>query len=174
MPRKNSDAAPAKGKEEPIFSAVLTPHRSLSPAGFLLLMTGIGACSFGAGLAFWLIGAWPVVGFMGLDVALVYLAFRVSYSSARICEEVELTRSSLIVRKVDAKGRAREFRFHPYWARLEVERTAEAVVGLRITSHGRRLPLGRFLGPADRESFAAALGEALRSARSGEAMSGTG
>jgi uncharacterized membrane protein len=161
--RKNQDAA-----EAPIFSAVLTPHRSLGPGGFVLVMTALGLSSFAAGLAFWLMGAWPVMGFMGLDVALVYGAFRLSYRSARAFEEVELTRNTLLVRKVDAKGRKREFRFHPYWARLEIERSDESVVGLRIASHGRRLALGRFLGPADRESFAAALGDALRVARGGE------
>src|SRR5262249_39934097 len=52
--------------EPTIFSAVITPHRSLSNVGFVLVMTLIGCISFTGGMFFYLIGAWPVVGFLGL------------------------------------------------------------------------------------------------------------
>lgn len=154
-------------QDEPLFSAVLTPHRSLSGKGFTALMLAIGASSLTAGLIFWLAGAWPVVGFMGLDVLAVYVAFRVSYRAARAFEHVEMTRNSLVIRKVDAKGNSRVYRFHPYWARLEVDHSyGKGVTDIRLTSHGRRISLGSFLGPDDRDSFAAAFADALKSARS--------
>ena len=62
--------------EPTLFSAVLTPHRSLGRVGFLVLMALIGGISFVAGIVFLLIGAWPVFGFFGLDVLLLYWAFR--------------------------------------------------------------------------------------------------
>ena len=52
----------------PAFRAVQTHHRSLSPSGFLILMIAISLVSFCVGLAFLLMGAWPVMGFFGLDV----------------------------------------------------------------------------------------------------------
>ena len=48
--------------EPTIFSAVLTPHRSLSPTGFLMFMLVLGGISFATGMVFFLAGAWPVLG----------------------------------------------------------------------------------------------------------------
>src|SRR4026209_2898607 len=73
------------------FSAVLTPHRSLGPKGFMVLMGAVCAVSFGTGLLFYLLGAWPVIGFMGLDVALIYIAFRLNYRPARLSQTEPLT-----------------------------------------------------------------------------------
>ena len=149
--------------ESPLFSVVLTPYRSLSPAGFNAVMAIFIAGSFTIGLAFWLLGAWPVVGFCGLDIALLQLAFRLNYRSARMAEEICLTRRLLLVKKIAASGHAIETGFNPYWARLEVDRhPAIGVTALRIASHGRRLDIARFLGPRERETFAAALRGAAR------------
>ena len=46
----------------------------------------IGLVSFAAGAMFFVVGAWPVVGFLGLDLLLIYLAFRASYRSGRAYE----------------------------------------------------------------------------------------
>ena len=67
--------------EPTLFSAIITPHRSLSSTGFLIFMLCIGGISFAAGMVFLMLGAWPVFGFFGLDVALVYWAFRANYRS---------------------------------------------------------------------------------------------
>ena len=60
----------------PLFSATITPHRSLGRKGFIIVMCAIGGISFIAGLVFLIAGAWPVMGFFGLDVLLVYWAFQ--------------------------------------------------------------------------------------------------
>ena len=86
--------------EPPIFSATLTPYRSLGPTGFLILMGCLGGASFATGVVFILLGAWPVFGFLGLDVFLVYLAFRANYRAANAYEQVTVTASELTVRKV--------------------------------------------------------------------------
>jgi uncharacterized membrane protein len=152
--------------DAPIFAARLSPHRSLSPVGFNLLMIAIVGVSFVAGLSFWLMGAWPVVGFFGLDILLIQQAFRLNYRAARAFEEFEVTRARLTVRKVSASGRRREYAFNPYWARLEVDRRPDRLISaLRIASHGRRLDIAGFLGPEERESFSAAFSAALAEAR---------
>ena len=156
--------------ESPLFRVVLTPYRSLSPAGFNAVMAVFVFGSFTIGLAFWLLGAWPVVGFCGLDIALLQLAFRLNYRSARVAEEIRLTRELLSVKKITASGFAVETGFNPYWARLEVDRhPAIGVTAVRIASHGRRLDIARFLGPHERETFATALGAALAKARTAAA-----
>ena len=86
--------------ERPLFSAILTPHRSLGRRGFLALMLAIGCISFAAGLVFFIAGAWPVVGFLGFDVLLVYWAFRANYRAAGAYEEVTMTPTQLKLRRV--------------------------------------------------------------------------
>lgn len=158
--------APTNAGEPPIFTAVLKPYRSLSSRGFALLMGAILACTTAIGLAFWLAGAWPVVGFCGLDALLIQFAFRMNYRAARAAEEISLTRERLSVRKISPSGIAVETGFNPYWARLEIDRHPEiGVTRVRIASHGDRLDVARFLGPRDREGFATDLAAALASVR---------
>lgn len=141
--------------------AVLSPHRSLPPAGFAALMSVLGGVSFFAGMLFVWRGAWPVTGFFGLDVGLVYLAFRLNYRSGRARERIRLAEDALTVERVGVRGDRRRWSFQPYWLRVRFEETDEDSNRLVITSHGRSLVLGVFLGAAERRRFAALLTEAL-------------
>jgi uncharacterized membrane protein len=151
----------ATEETEVFLDAVLTPHRSLPPTGFLVLMAVLGGVSFVAGMVFVLLGAWPVMGFFGLDVALVYLAFRLNYRSARRQERVRLARDALTVERIGVRGDRRLWSFQPFWARIVFEETDEDQNRLFITSHGRSLILGSFLGAGERRRFASALKDAL-------------
>jgi uncharacterized membrane protein len=154
--------------EPTIFSATITPHRSLGSTGFLVLMLGIGGVSFVAGVTFLLIGAWPVFSFLGLDVLLIYWAFRINYRAARAYEEVTVTTSELTVRKVSHRGSVREWTLNPLWVRLE--RVAHEEFGIErlfLISHGRRLSIAACLGPDEKASFAGALSAALSEAKRG-------
>lgn len=154
--------------DEPIFKALLTPHRSLGRTGFLILM-GVLTVGWGAvGLFFLSIGAWPVFGFFGLDLLAVYIAFRLNYRAARAREEVSVSRTLVDIRKTAPSGRTEEHRFNPFWAGFSVARHEEiGITGMAVEGQGRRVPLGRFLNPDDRESFASAFGRALATARAG-------
>jgi uncharacterized membrane protein len=162
-------AADNAARDEPtLFSAVLTPHRSLGRTGFVVLMCLIGGISFAAGLMFFIAGAWPVMGFFGLDVLLVYIAFKVSYRSAAAYEQVTMTPSTLTVRKVSHRGKVAEWTLNPVWVRLQREANEEfGLERLFLVSHGRRLPVATFLGPQEKASFASALSAALGEARRG-------
>ncbi len=151
--------------ETPLFDALLTPHRSLSPRGFLLVMGALCALSFGGGLFFFLSGAWPVVGFMGLDVLLVWVAFRLNYRHARQYERLVLTRDALAVERVTHYGERRAWSFQPAWVRVEIEEPAEPDTPLLLRSHGRRLSIGSFLSAEERLDLARALRAALAEAR---------
>lgn len=152
--------------DEPFFRALLTPHRSLGRTGFLLIM---GAMMFAwavTGVIMLSHGAWPVFGFFGLDVLGLYIAFRLNYRAARAREEVSLSRTRLDIRKVAPSGRAQEHRFNPFWARLSIRRHQEiGIVGMAVESRDLSVPIGSFLNPDDRESFAAAFGRALATAK---------
>jgi len=162
-------AADNAAPDEPtLFSAVLTPRRSLGRTGFVVLMCLIGGISFVAGLVFFIAGAWPVMGFFGLDVLLVYIAFKVSYRSAAAYEQVTMTPSTLTVRKVSHRGKVAEWTLNPVWVRLKREANEEfGLERLFLVSHGRRLPVATFLGPQEKASFASALSAALGEARRG-------
>jgi len=154
--------------EPKIFSAIITPHRSLSPTGFLVFMLCIGGLSFVSGVMWLRAGAWPVFGFQGLEVLLVYWAFRANFRAARAYEEVTVTASELTVRKVSHRGGVREWTLNPVWARLD--RIVHAEFGIErlfLVSRGRQLSIAGFLGPEEKASFARALSTALGEAKRG-------
>jgi uncharacterized membrane protein len=156
------------GPEPEIFSALLTPHRSLNRTGFLVLMAFLSVISFAAGVVFLMLGAWPVVGFFGLDVLAVYWAFKINFRSARACEEISVTSSELRLRRVNHQGRAVEWVLNPLWVQLDqVAHEEFGIEKLYLVSRGRRLSIGSFLGPDEKASFAKALRDALQAARRG-------
>jgi uncharacterized membrane protein len=161
-----ANAIPQDPLDSAQFSAVLTPHRSLGPTGFMVLMTGVCAVSFATGLFFYLLGAWPVIGFMGLDVALIYIAFKLNFRALRLYETVDLTDEALTVTRVAPSGKSQSWRFNPYWVRLSLQERIGRSSELSIASHGERLVFASFLTDEEREDFASALSAALSAARS--------
>ncbi|MCP5080436.1 MAG: DUF2244 domain-containing protein [Alphaproteobacteria bacterium] len=159
-------ARPAPGAR-PSYSAILRPHRSMNRQGFLVLMAAISVVSFVAGIAFWMIGAWPVFGFFGLDVLLIYWAFKVNYAQVRNYESIELFPDTLVIRRVEGRRAPKEWRLQPYWVRVELEinEDLETCGPLWLTSHGKRLQLGAFLGPDQLETLAGELRTALARTR---------
>jgi uncharacterized membrane protein len=163
----DNDFDPQMAQPE-LFSALLTPHRSLNSTGFLVLMAFLSAVSFAAGLAFLLMGAWPVLGFFGLDVLAIYWAFRINFRHAKATEEIWVTPSELRVRRVSHRGRVVEFVLNPLWVQLDQKTHAEfGIEKLYLVSKGHRVSIGSFLGPDEKASFAKALLAALQAARRG-------
>jgi uncharacterized membrane protein len=159
------DPGPAEPK---LFSAQLAPHRSLSRTGFLVLMAFIGLVSFAAGVVFWWMGAWPVFGFFGLDVLVVYWAFRINFRRANASEEISVTPSELRVRRVSHRGHVVEWVLNPLWVQLDQKAHAEfGIEKLYLVSKGRRVSVANFLGPDEKASFAKALTAALQAAKRG-------
>jgi uncharacterized membrane protein len=151
-----------------LFSAMLTPHRSLNRVGFLVLMAFLSVVSFAAGVTFLMLGAWPVFGFFGLDVLAVYIAFRVNFSRATAREEISVTPTTLVVRRISYRGSVSEWSFNPLWVTLD-QRVHEAygIERLALVSRGRALPIASFLGASEKASFAKALASALAAAKRG-------
>lgn len=149
----------------PLFSATLRPNRSLGPTGFLVLMGILSGISFVTGVVFAWLGAWPVLGFFGLDVLIVYIAFKLSYRSGRLYEVVDVDREQLTLTRVHPNGRRERYQFPSYWVRVSLQMARDGRSDLRLASHGRSVPVGRFLTNEERGSFAEALDRALRDAR---------
>ncbi|WP_322514928.1 DUF2244 domain-containing protein [Rhodopseudomonas palustris] len=157
-----------KWAEPKLFSALLKPHRALSHKAFLVLMGFLGTISFAAGLGFWMIGAWPVFGFFGLDLLAIYIAFKVVFARGRASEEISMTISELRVRRTSPRGQVVEWVLNPLWVRLEKIVHAEfGIEQLYLVSSGRRVSIASFLGAEEKASFANALTAALDAARRG-------
>lgn len=144
-----------------VFAADLRPHRSLSMRGFRLLMTAVIGVSAIAGGAVFMAGAWPVIGFMGADLLLIYWAFRASYRAAKRCERLRLTPAWLTIQRIDPRGRGRTEALRPHWLRVELDEPAAPGSPLLLWSHGRATAVGSFLPPTERERLADALRAAL-------------
>jgi uncharacterized membrane protein len=141
---------------------VLLPHRSLSRKGFLWLMAAICFSCFSTGLVFALAGAWPILIFSGVDVLLVWLAFKLNYRSGRMFETVRLTDEEILVRHMSPSGRESRFTFRPpHWLSVGMDDPPRADSRLTLSSHGKQLEIGRFLPPAEKVEVARALRRAL-------------
>jgi uncharacterized membrane protein len=141
----------------------LIPHRSLSREGYVILMSVFAGFNFAGGLFFYLIGAWPVVGFMGLDVALIWLAFRANFADARRAEHIEITAHELVLERIAERRPPQVTRFMRRWVRVELEedRERELIGPLYLRFRGKRTEIARFLGAHERLAFAKALKAAL-------------
>lgn len=143
------------------FERVLLPHRSLPPRGFHVMMLLLGLLSLIVGIVFVSLGAWPIFGFFGLDVAALYLAFRLSYRSARRREVLRLADDDFTVERINIYGERRLWRFQPFWLRVVLEERPDESNRLFLASHGRSLVIADFLGAPMRRELAASLKAAL-------------
>jgi uncharacterized membrane protein len=162
----------AKASDEAIFTARLTPHRSLGPRGFRNLMAATFLATTAMSVPFYLMGAWPIVGFLGLDVAAIYFAFKVNYRAARAYEDFRLSYFELKVARADPAGQKREWLFAPAFVRFErIDHEEFGLQRLSLISRGRRLDVARFLGPDEKAEFAGAFSKALAEAKRGRRFS---
>ncbi|WP_020180538.1 DUF2244 domain-containing protein [Methylopila sp. M107] len=156
------------GADEQVFAAEIKPHRSLGPRGFAIVIGAFATLSALISVPFYLLGAWPVVGFLGLDVLALWIAFRLSFAQARACEQVALSYIELVVRKIAPGGAMREWRFNPSWVRIESEKDEEfGMTRLSVTARESRLAIAEALSPHERADFAEAFGRALATAKAG-------
>ncbi len=154
--------------DAPLFEDTLTPHRSLGPAGFRALMLFACCATTALSVPFYLLGAWPIVGFLGLDVLAIYFAFRMNFRSARAREHFKLTYFELTFARISVAGARREWRFAPAWVRLErVDDEDYGPQRLTLVSRGRAWQIGRGVGPDRKAQFAGDLTLALVEARRG-------
>ena len=154
-----------------VFDAILSPNRSLPNAGFVAVMAVVVTASTVFGIYFYLIGAWPVIGFFGLDVFAVWLAFRISYRQGRLRERVRVSADDMWVARVLPSGHETRWRLQPFWTRVSIERPISHESHVRVTSKGGVLILGAFLSPEERGRFAEALSGALSNSRLGPGAS---
>lgn len=145
------------------WEATLTPHRSLTRQGFLVVMILVAAVNLVVGGLFMAIGAWPVAGFAGLDVLIIWWAFRANFADARRMERISITEHELVFDRLSEKRPPEQQRFVRRWVRVELEedRERELIGRLMLVSGPSRISIGEFLAPEERKTLATALKSAL-------------
>lgn len=146
-----------------VWQATLTPHRSLNREGFYVLMGLVILVNMVVAGMFVALGAWPIAGFAGLDVLLVWWAFRVNFADARKLERISITEHELVLDRESARHPPQQQRFVRRWVRVELEedRERELIGSLLLVSGRTRVAVGEFLGPEERRTLAEALKSAL-------------
>ena len=117
-------------------------------------------------IAFYSLGAWPIVGFLGLDVLLIWWALSTSMRDGRRYETVTLWPDQLELKQVEGTGKETLSRFSPQLVKLVIDRDFnERTTGLHLRTADRDVVLGAFLNADEKSSFAKAFGTALKRAR---------
>jgi uncharacterized membrane protein len=155
--------------EPVLFEAVSTPPQSLSARGLRLLCILSAAGAAVPGGLFLVLGAWPVLGFLGVEVVgvLALVALHRRWSAAAR-EVVQLTEGALRITTANGRGGRRETVLEPYWTRVELEEVAGGVSRLRLVQRRRRVELGCFLSDPEKRDLGEALEAALRRYRTPE------
>jgi|TARA_Y200000002_G_scaffold61804_1_gene47002 uncharacterized membrane protein len=139
------------------------PYRSLSKKGFKNLMLVVCFIFFSVGIFFWHIGAWPVFGFLGLDVFLLYYAFRINYKSGEIFETIKLIKQNLLITRNFPSGKKQTWNLEPYWTKVEILNPATHQHNLIIKSKNKVVSLGSFLNYNDKKILLKKIESALKS-----------
>jgi uncharacterized membrane protein len=153
----------SEGKPIPKWSVTLTPHRSLSREGFVALMIVMVGINLAGGLLFLVAGAWPITGFMGLDVLLVWWAFRANFADGRRAERIVVENDLVTLQRLSPAGTRETLEFNRRWLRVELEfDEAREIVGRLLLSYrGAMTEVGSFLGADERTSLSKELRQAL-------------
>ena len=148
-----------------LFQATIVPHRSLSRRGALSVV-GLFALAGGAGaLRFAILGLWPILMFMALEVALAAVLVALHIRAGRTAEILTLEPGCLRVLRRDPRGRRTERRLPTAWLNPLLEESPGRVPRLILRAHGVREEVGKVLGEAEKRDLAAALARALRHLR---------
>ena len=147
------------------------PHRSLSPKGFAILMGVLAGFLFLIGFGFFLAGAWPVIGFLGIELLVVWGAFKLNYRAARHRETIQTTTEELMVESQTPAGKRANKSFPIGWLRVSLSPTKSPLMRSRdqqkiiLSSHGEQLEIGKYLHQAEKAELSRELGAMIDRAR---------
>ena len=154
--------------DRPVFRATIHPNRSLSQAGFRMVMGGLCLVSLVVSVWAWRMGFWPIAGFFGLDMLGLYLALKVSFRRGSSFEEVMITQIEILLARVSHRGERREWRFNPLWTKLvTVDDDEFGLQRLTLVSRRQEVVVARDAGPEERARVADGLQRALTDVKKG-------
>ncbi|MFC7292371.1 DUF2244 domain-containing protein [Hirschia litorea] len=146
--------------------ATLRPSRSLSNRGFIYLVILLACLSVATSLAFLPYGFFIVMGFLAIDLIILWGVFSANNKNLSQRTFVTITSDLLTVRHIDPKGVETSASLPTAFARASLAGdTNETNQYVKLTSSGQAYAIGRFLTPKERQSFLASISQALQAAR---------
>ena len=126
------------------------PSQSLSRKGFriLILIFLIPACLIGT--FFSLLGAWPVAGFMGLELVLIYFAFKIYLNNSKVYERIVLDDKNLRIKYYNQEKIIKTITLEPTWLKVHISNNNIPSNILSLRSHGKENFVGMFLSPREK------------------------
>lgn len=142
-------ACPAR---PPVFRIVLRPHRSMSRAGFaLLLLVAWGGFLIPLSMLLGTAALWGMLPFALGTLGLLWALVNRNYADAALCEELSLWPELIRVDRFNPRGPSQHWQANPYWVRLHLFPEGGPVENyLTLKGGGREIELGAFLSPEER------------------------
>jgi uncharacterized membrane protein len=144
---------------KPDWAVTLRPNRSMTREGVVAMIAIVAALNLSAALVFLVAGAWPILGFLGFDVAIIWWAMKRNWADGERYEQIQVSGDELTLKRFPVAGAAKEMRFNKRWLRIDLEfdEARELVGRLFLAYRNERFEVGSFLGAEDRQSLAKAL-----------------
>ena len=146
---------------QPGFCMELKPNRSGTVQGIHILLGFLLFVFIPTGFIFSMIGAWPVFGFMGAELVLLYVALRLNQRHSGAFERLSLSDDVFTVERFAPDGGYQVWEFQPQWVRIDLDKQSPHRTHLSLNSKGQRLNLGRYLTADEKSEVAAQLRDAL-------------
>ena len=150
-------ATKAAGAETVLFAAELRPNRSSTRRAVKWLAIAMALCMAPVALGFSLLGAWPVFGFMGLELVALVLLLGFNLRRTGVVERVQVTDRRVHLERINHWGRREAWSFPRHWARVKLVGSDDRDCRLEVRSHGRVVALGGFLTADERREVWAAM-----------------
>ncbi len=152
--------------DRPLYmDAEITPNRSLSQRGFVILISIITLLNCISAAVFISMGAHWVPIFLGLDLAAVIAAFLASFQAAKRIERVRVSARHISVTHETPRFKRLVWESPTAFTRVALETEDDRAVELRLALSGREVAVAQALSPGERAAFAEALRQAIREAR---------
>jgi len=152
--------------DQPILiDLIIEPNQSLSHPAFIAVMLILGLITLGLSIFFLYLGAWPVLGFLGLDLALLFLAFKLNARSLKIVERVCMNDREVMVARESAQCKECWI-FDSYWLNISIKNGPRGKGYIQLSSHGFSIHIGAFLTIPERQELVKKLRASLVESRS--------
>lgn len=167
-PLFHPDGCDPAALEQPLYATTIRPAQSLTRTGFWLVMLLCCLPALASSISFWRMGLWPIAGFFGLDILVLFAALKISQLRSHSLEEVTIWPFEILVRRTPHRGKSQEWRLNPLWTRIScVEDDEYGVQVLSLVSRRQRVVVARDAAPAQRAGVATDLTHALARAKKG-------
>jgi uncharacterized membrane protein len=138
------------------FSRVARRNRSISQRGLLMSFGSLMLIVLAIAIVFAVLGAWLVLPFAGIEIAVLAAALTWVARHALDYERICFNAGMLEIEIADG-GKLTLRQFNPAWASLVVEHRGPAT-RIALRSHGSELEIGRHLNAGGKRGLARELG----------------